>query len=369
MFPMQHLNSDSLCRATFYATALLLSGLLMSSAAVASELCQLPDSDTDNDGWGWENGASCIVDSSLLREAPPVCEQPASDPDNDGWGWENNASCVVETVGSGTAPATDIAAAATAAIGETLSATLSEDEPMHWYAFDVVNADYAFTLTASNATREQYFYATLENSNGTEQAYWSIDIGASENMLCLTPGRYFFSVNWSGFPDEISTYELALSRTELRCESPEYTFETSSTDAFTTTADGYAYLRPDNTLAAVSSTGQQLWTLALDFDYVDFIESVGNTLYVSNSQRIHAVSATGDRLWTYPDDDRNLYLQSLVATENAVYVAHSSGLVALDLNGREQWLLPTPSGVRDIEIGADGTVYVQGYDSVSVIRP
>lgn len=366
---MQHRNSACLCRTICYTTALLLSGLLISSATVASELCQLPDSDTDNDGWGWENGASCIADASLLREPPPVCEQPTSDSDNDGWGWENGVSCLVETTGSGTAPATDIGAAATAGIGETLSATLNENESVHWYAFDIVDTDTAFAMTASDATQQHFLEARLQDGDGREQAYWSIDFSLRENLVCLTPGRYFLSVAWFGFPDETPTYELALNRTELQCESPEYTFETEyGEDAFTTTEDGYAYVRPDNTLVAVSSTGQQLWTLDLNLDFVDTIDVLGNTLYLSNGQRVHAISTDGERLWTYPDDRGDLYLQEFFATVDALYVVHDYGLVALDLNGREQWLVPTGSGVIDVEVGADGTVYLQDYDSVSVIR-
>jgi hypothetical protein len=366
---MQHRNSACLCRTICYATTLLLSALIISPATVASGLCQLPDSDTDNDGWGWENGASCIADASLLREPPPVCEQPTSDPDNDGWGWENGVSCMVETTGSGTAPATDIGAAATAAIGETLSATLNEDESVHWYAFDIVDTGTAFAMTASDATQQHFLEARLQDGDGREQAYWSIDIDSAENLVCLTPGRYFLSVAWFGYPDEGLTYELALNRTELQCESPEYTFETYySEDAFTTTADGYAYVRPDNTLVAVSSTGLQLWTLDLDFDFVDKIDVLGNTLYLSSSQQIHAVSTDGERLWTYPDDERVLYLAEFLVTEDTLYVVQDYALVALDLNGREQWLVPISSGVQDVEVGADGTIYVQDYNSVSVIR-
>ena len=54
-------------------------------------------SDTDNDGWGYENGASCRVSaSSNTQGAVPTCAQgSATDPDNDGWGYENGASCKV----------------------------------------------------------------------------------------------------------------------------------------------------------------------------------------------------------------------------------------------------------------------------------
>ncbi|MFI1522361.1 carbohydrate-binding domain-containing protein [Kitasatospora cineracea] len=63
-------------------------------------------SDPDGDGWGWENGASCVVRGSKADPAAgtsgtasngyPYCVNgSATDPDGDGWGWENGASCVV----------------------------------------------------------------------------------------------------------------------------------------------------------------------------------------------------------------------------------------------------------------------------------
>lgn len=56
-------------------------------------------SDYDGDGWGWENNASCLVEGSafdLARIMLPHCANgAASDNDGDGWGWENNTTCVV----------------------------------------------------------------------------------------------------------------------------------------------------------------------------------------------------------------------------------------------------------------------------------
>ncbi len=68
-------------------------------------------SDPDGDGWGYENSASCIIDSSSINVGPesasaadsadsvttpvsskPICESASSDEDNDGWGYENGES-------------------------------------------------------------------------------------------------------------------------------------------------------------------------------------------------------------------------------------------------------------------------------------
>ncbi len=72
------------------------SGLLLSddSGAAASGYpdCTSAVFDSDGDGWGWENNASCRV---VTVSGYPACANSNSDPDGDGWGWENNASCKV----------------------------------------------------------------------------------------------------------------------------------------------------------------------------------------------------------------------------------------------------------------------------------
>lgn len=55
-------------------------------------------SDPDGDGWGWETGMSCLVQGSAAdtaRTVFPACTSSDSDSDGDGFGFENNASCVV----------------------------------------------------------------------------------------------------------------------------------------------------------------------------------------------------------------------------------------------------------------------------------
>ena len=75
--------------------------------------CQSADSDHDNDGWGWENNASCRVatEDSATQPNPmpqgstiPACQSLSADPDGDGWGWENSATCRVVPEDSTTQP-------------------------------------------------------------------------------------------------------------------------------------------------------------------------------------------------------------------------------------------------------------------------
>lgn len=73
--------------------------------------CKYRSSDVDGDGFGWEDGKTCNVTSNTADEAPatepeeePVvvsqnnyapCQYISSDKDKDGFGWENGKSCVV----------------------------------------------------------------------------------------------------------------------------------------------------------------------------------------------------------------------------------------------------------------------------------
>ena len=58
--------------------------------------CQLENSDSDGDGYGWENNETCVVaDDTSSPHGYPICQDANSDPDGDGYGWENNDTCVV----------------------------------------------------------------------------------------------------------------------------------------------------------------------------------------------------------------------------------------------------------------------------------
>ncbi len=83
-----------------------------------SRSCVRDSSDPDGDGYGFENGRSCVVNGTNLStpspmaeeragnpqvstvvvngRARPVCITAATDPDGDGWGYENGESCITE---------------------------------------------------------------------------------------------------------------------------------------------------------------------------------------------------------------------------------------------------------------------------------
>lgn len=84
-------------------TVAALGGSVSAVAMPTLPICQSADSDTDGDGFGWENSSSCRVGSNNSNNSPstgssgslPVCLSSTSDPDGDGYGWENNDSCIV----------------------------------------------------------------------------------------------------------------------------------------------------------------------------------------------------------------------------------------------------------------------------------
>ena len=66
----------------------------VASAATSAAVCLQAGTDPDGDGWGWENDASCVVQAPA-PVSHPICSSAASDSNGDGWGWEYNTSCVV----------------------------------------------------------------------------------------------------------------------------------------------------------------------------------------------------------------------------------------------------------------------------------
>lgn len=95
----------------------------MSQQSIAQSLpaCNSPDSDPDGDGYGWENGNSCVTGTSSSSTTGTsglvICSSASSDPDGDGYGWENSASCKV----SGSTGSNDSAGSSTNSCAYTSS--------------------------------------------------------------------------------------------------------------------------------------------------------------------------------------------------------------------------------------------------------
>ena len=76
-----------ICRLSLFLACLSLSAQALSTSPSYYPACVDATSDTDGDGWGWENGLSCIVST------PPSAQ--CIDTDGDGWGWDGVQSCQV----------------------------------------------------------------------------------------------------------------------------------------------------------------------------------------------------------------------------------------------------------------------------------
>jgi len=78
--------------ATLISAALLavLTTVSAASPASATPYCSSPSADSDGDGWGYENGAPCLV----------YCEQSDMDPDGDGWVLTRPRARVAGLIGS-----------------------------------------------------------------------------------------------------------------------------------------------------------------------------------------------------------------------------------------------------------------------------
>ena len=90
---------------SFVMTFIMICHLFMFPTVAQAMLpqCESSSSDSDNDGYGWENNSSCVVPGTSAevetnRPQHPTCSSPAVDPDGDGWGWENDVSCVVSSI-------------------------------------------------------------------------------------------------------------------------------------------------------------------------------------------------------------------------------------------------------------------------------
>lgn len=108
-------------------TYLLLCFALSSGDSFSAPLCQHGNSSVDTNGWGWENGASCVAPgSTAAASVTPQCSASVVDPDGDGWGWEAGQSCTV----SGSSPshgnaAVDLASATPPGVTPDVAASLS----------------------------------------------------------------------------------------------------------------------------------------------------------------------------------------------------------------------------------------------------
>jgi len=65
-------------------------------------ICQSSASDSDGDGFGWENSTQCVITNATdVKGARPVCRLGTSDSDGNGWGYQSGVSCLVVKTNAG----------------------------------------------------------------------------------------------------------------------------------------------------------------------------------------------------------------------------------------------------------------------------
>lgn len=85
-------------KGTLLIALLSLNPISATSAYAAPPACSAAVQDDNQDGWGWENFRSCVINAAQGNY--PTCSSNAADTDGDGWGWEFNRSCIIGSAAS-----------------------------------------------------------------------------------------------------------------------------------------------------------------------------------------------------------------------------------------------------------------------------
>ena len=178
--------------------------LLVGGAAYGA--CDYSTAETNN-GWGWDNVAkeSCppLSDEGEPEVPPvsirPVCEFPGiSDPDSDGYGWENGQTCIVDD-DAPAAPAPlfnfvfqgdwscriqvigygEYVWRGLPAVDTNLSLTVDDTHITYWY------------LRSPNQPRDIQPWTMTENGI---QSDFSIQSGGIEYIGIITPDRFVMQI-------------------------------------------------------------------------------------------------------------------------------------------------------------------------------
>jgi hypothetical protein len=117
---------------------LILAGAFLGSTGSAfaqnHSQCASAATDPDGDGWGYENGRSCLVaggsDRTVQGAGRPICSASAFD-NGDGWGWENDRSCIF-AAGSSAQSSASSASASSSSTPVCTSAAINNGDGWGW---------------------------------------------------------------------------------------------------------------------------------------------------------------------------------------------------------------------------------------------
>ena len=159
--------------------------------AQARPVCQSASSDSDGDGYGWENRAPCIVTEQTSAEpAAAIC----LDDDGVGWGWDGLTVCRVDVMCYDTAPIGDgwgwngsasCENAAFAAPFSELATLKSQSNPEILFNVEIPAA----TAVCGSTEYRLYADGTAEssgNGQGTSRGRWSTGFEDSDGLIHLS---------------------------------------------------------------------------------------------------------------------------------------------------------------------------------------
>lgn len=211
------------------ASSLLL--LLCGTFTYAAPDCEFgAASDTDSDGWGWENNESCRVvpvsatcidsdgdgwgwNGQASCRVVPIDDGAGSvdgesgnlvciDSDGDGWGWDGTKSCLIDTVS--VLPEPEMPEVVTPAPAEPMDVQIDPNDPLF--------LEWASTGVYSSSSKDAHFNRCGESLTGDDAlGPWS---STKEGCVCYVPlanrDNYVINERLPGYGTHVATGQVCL---------------------------------------------------------------------------------------------------------------------------------------------------------------
>lgn len=336
--------------------------------APATPQCVSPDADLDGDGWGWENGDSCIVPVASVvptGTATPTCTAPNADVDGDGWGFENGNSCLAPGFQPGIGITTPIQL--DTAFGATITGL-----DTHNYSFDVANP------VAISIDTDFIFGNSLEVRISDDAASTVPGFDYYQPApACLAPGSYTLSVSRI-YIDTSNTldYSVTLRSLAATCVTPVTTIQNSSYGEYILDDNGNIFQTGiDNNgksfFEKIDPTGATEWTLTTDdssYFYPVTGTDDGSTLAAGSSEIIKA-DPQGQIVWRVPIANGTYVNDLIIGKDSVILSVDSNSVKSINLSdGSDRWIYTGDEYISQIAYRSDGFYVVSYYDKVVVLQ-
>jgi len=303
---------------------------------------------------------------ATLSVTPPTCASDVSDTDNDGWGYEDGTSCVVPDI-----RVPDYIAADTGPkkvqVGQTVSGTIGQSEDGRIYAMTLTEdtalsieldqektgAAYLFLRNAIDVSRR---YRTLYSAESNH-----LNFPEDANSMCLKAGTYLFGIYKNNALT--SDYSFSVRKADLRCtkpihiveDYPNYPIANYRASYGVPSTQGVIYHitndEPVSELLALDWQGNKLWGKQLN-GYIDTnfgVTSNGNVYILETPDdsklptNLIAYSSTGEELWT---KSYYRFVDAVVGGNTVLVIPfYGSAIEAYNPDGTPRWLHSPPPTV------------------------